>query len=152
MMQQLLDLGMASADSTEELLVHLGHGSEVFLWQGLAKMCFAEVVESNHWDQLRGIHLGKELVVVVVGEGLGCLAGQVEAGASGAVEDHVALLVEAAPDLVLLVLLDLPLYHQRGCLGHDRWMVELGRELSFGEDRREREDYLLELQVHDEGV
>ncbi len=150
-MPQLLDLGMALAGSTEELLVRRGRDSRVSPCLDLAKTCFAEAVEHNRWVQHRGSHLGKELAVVV-GEGLGCLAGQVGAGASGAVEDHVVLVVEVALNLVLLVLLGLPLYHRKGCLVRGRWKEELGREQSFGQDRQEHEDYLLGLQAHDEAA
>lgn len=89
---------------------------------------------------------------MVVGEDLECLAVLVEVEASGAVEDHVALIVAVVQDPEHLVLPDLPLFHQRGCLGRGRWLEVLGRERSFGVGHQERVGYLLEPQVHGEAV
>ena len=85
---------------------------------------------------------------VVVGEGLECLAVLAEVEASGAVVAHVALSVAVVRDLVPLALPGLPLFLQRGCLGHDQWPEVLVKEPSSGVDLQERVDYLLEPRAH----
>lgn len=59
-------------------------------------------------------HLGRELVVVGEEDPVDSVEEEVEA--SGVEEDHVALMVGVVQDLVHLVLLVLPLCHQKDCL------------------------------------
>lgn len=118
----------------EELLGRQVHGSRVALCLGQERRWIVEV--ERHMvrlveDPVEDIRLGKDRVVMEV---LGYLV-VVEASREGEVDLELLVAVGAEQDLDLLVMLDQPLYHRKGCLDHVQSREVLEKARRVVEDR-----------------